>query len=149
MSEEFTAPKKPDGEMPDLPPSLDGMTDSKLMDWYQVFNHWFAWQDYMLALKQMSEDTAEVELANAQADAMVGAHERFPKAHASLLKATAEASPEVKAARAKLLLTKSERRLIERQKTRAERAYQHCSRELSRRTQPKRPDKPAMFGHMG
>ncbi|HEV2354342.1 MAG TPA: hypothetical protein VGR89_08870, partial [Puia sp.] len=38
------------------------------------------------------------------------------------------------------------RKLVESQAKRAERAYYHCSRELSRRTQPRRPEKPREYG---
>lgn len=122
-------PGKPDGSFPVLPADITDISDQHLMKLMELLRQWCDYFDIQLASAQVTE---QAWLSSALVDA-AGAK------NVTITKARAEVDERYQRAM-------SYRKLVESQAKRAERGYYHCSRELSRRTQPRRPEKPREYG---
>lgn len=136
-------PSAPGESIPEIPVDIDGYTDAKLMQLYGQFGQWCNYYDQLLVEARETEDKTLFLKDSAEASAML-ANEN--KKNVSLIKAAALDDPTYAIAYASYVEARSYRRKFETLLKMAERGYSHCSRELSRRTQPKRPEKTREYG---
>lgn len=130
----FSLPDKPHGELPELPPYLDDMPDSELMELYREFIAWGSYAKAELVQAEIIEERSATYQKFAEAKVLINQWGEGAKGDTvTLAKARRDTDPDVVQATDSYLEARAIRKLTESVFERCERSAQVLSRELSRR----------------
>lgn len=127
---QLARPKRPAGQIPDITHDITHISDESLMQYYESFRRWIDWLDVELAESQSEEAKALREMTFEENTAI---NKFSGEKNVSITKAKAALEACFIQRQAEYTEWKACTNHISVQKERALRAYNHCSRELSRR----------------
>ena len=130
----FSLPEKPGNELPELPPYLDDMPDSELMELYREFISWGSYAKAELVLAEIIEERSANQQKFKEATILISQWGEGSKGDTvTLAKARRDTDPSVVEALEEYAQARAIRKLTESVFERCERSAQVLSRELSRR----------------
>jgi hypothetical protein len=132
--ERFDLPSKPGEKVPNLPASLDELSDAALMSSYSEFMAWVSYAKAEMVKAEIDEDRLLNASRMAEATALIGQWSNDAKGdRVTLAKARRDTDPKVMKAQEDYRQARAYRKLVESMFDRCERGSQVLSRELSRR----------------
>ena len=130
----FSLPDKPGDALPELPPYLDDMPDTDLMELYREFISWGSYAKSELVLAEITEERAANQQKFKEATILISQWGEGSKGDTvTLAKARRDTDPSVVEALEEYAHARAVRKLTESVFERCERSAQVLSRELSRR----------------
>ena len=130
----FSLPDRPTSEIPEIPESLDELSDSGLMRLYNQYMAWVSYAKAELVKAEIAEDRSAHLLKVTEAKSIVGQWSDKTKGDTvTLAKARRDLDPQVLEAQDAHLEKRAYRKLVESVFDRCEKGAQVLSRELSRR----------------
>lgn len=130
----FSLPNKPDFDIPELPRDITELDDEGLMDLFVQFTQWNDYLAGAMAIAIVNERESQRTVDNAEAAALLNNWTGAKGDRVTLVKATIQASDEMKELNHDLDTKYAFRKLIETRTLNVERDSQVVSRELTRRT---------------
>lgn len=132
--EKFDLPTKPGPRVPNLPASLDELSDADLMEAYSEFMSWVSYAKAEFVKAEIEEDRLLNASKFEDASALIGQWAAEAKGdRVTIAKARRDTDPRVIAATEAYRQARAYRKLVESVFDRCERGAQVLSRELSRR----------------
>lgn len=130
----FPLPDKPRGELPELPPYIDDMPDSDLMELYREFIAWGSYAKAELVIAEIVEERSANAHKFTESTKLIEQWGEGNKGDTvTLAKARRDTDPDVIKALEEYSQARAIRKLTESVFDRCERSAQVLSRELSRR----------------
>lgn len=130
----FSLPDKPGDSLPELPPYIDDMPDSDLMELYREFISWGSYAKSELVLAEITEERTANQQKFMEATTLISQWGEGSKGDTvTLAKARRDTDPTVVQALEEYAQARAVRKLTEAVFERCERSAQVLSRELSRR----------------
>lgn len=130
----FDMPPRPAEKVPLLPESLDGLSNSALMDSYSEFMSWVSYAKSELVVAEIAEEKCANDVRVAESMALINQWGSDIKGdRVTIAKARRDIDPKVQEKTQKHLEARAYRKLVESLFERCERSSQVLSRELSRR----------------
>ena len=129
----FSLPKRPGGNLPDIPKNLDDLSDADLMSVYSEFMSWLTYAKTELVTAEITEERYANDSRLTEAKTLIAQWSGDKNDTVTLAKARRDIDDNVIYAQELYLNSRAYRKLVESVFERCERGTQILSRELSRR----------------
>ena len=134
FEKKFSLPTQPSSVIPDIPLTLDDLTDSQLMETYAEFVSWQSYTKGVLVSAEIEEDRLSRVVNLMEVKALIDQWEKRTKGdQVTITKARRDASPLVQEAVEEYQAARAYRKLVEVMYDKCDKGATVLSRELSRR----------------